>query len=1029
MLLSGLINKAGTVSDYLSQLKQIIRDHPLEEKILVVSSYRIGRQIGEALTLEGVSWTNLRYATPRALAQETVSLEMAESGFRPISEITQFFLLESIFSSIKRRGMGTYFTELESAAGIIRRLQNSISDLRMSGLTSADLSPGQFEDESKGQSLIRLMRQYEKALKLEKWLDEADLYHLALEKTLEPAAEEKSFILCFQNRILAELPHRFLKKVSQNRIIWLTRAPISGLAPPRRYQKSGHAVPGPEDASSKIFAWLFDPGKAPASKNSEALEIFSAVGAVNECREILRRIHREKHRFDEVEIIYPSGSSYASHLYSLCRRNGIDITFAEGYELGWTSPGKLFSGLLDWMESGYQTKVITGLINGRNLALGKYSPELNPEAAVKILHASKIGWGKNRYLEGLENFKSKAEKKQPENRAGQNKKRKDIVSASKLIDLFRRIFRMLPDMSSSIQLRSNELSDSLIQVLDEFAVTHNEIDEDVVQTLQRRLAEASMIETGPQRSEVVLNWMRDLSYSVKVRGSGPLPGCVHASSYANGGFSGRKITFACGLDQSRFPGAAQEDPILLDGERAKVSKNLSLSADILRENLFDIAELLASVRGRLILSFSVFDVVEERGSFPSSIILQAFRLQKRNDKLDYSDLMEAVSPEAGFFPSSPEYALDPQEWWLARISDRGRLRDGEESVRKQYPELNAGLKAREKRNEAQLTEYEGKIGPLPPSLNPLNNPELVLSASRLEELAECPYKYFLHHILGLELPEEIEFDPSRWLNPMERGSLLHEIYCDFMTELNQKGERLRINRHRCLIMDIAESKLKKMRREIPPPSEVIYIKERKEIKESLELFLTLEAKNAAGHPCLFETAFGMSDKPEEVKPVKIPVGGKTLYLRGIIDRIDQIGKNTYRVIDYKTGGTNKYEDLEKFKEGKILQHALYAIAAGEIIRKRGLSGAPEIKESGYYFPTLKGEGREIYIPPPGLESVSEVLGELTRWIEKGLFPVHPNTSCAYCDYQLVCGADASERAKKKLDPDSFEIFNQLKIHK
>lgn len=1016
------------MSDYLSRLKEIIRKHPLEEKVLVVSSYQEGRQIGEALVLQGMPWTNLRYATAGALAQETISLELAESGIRPIPAVTQFFLHESIFSTMKKQGRESYFSGLESETGLIRRFQKSISELRLEGLTAKDLSARCFENESKGYDLIRLMKKYEEALSLGKWVDEAGLYRLALEKAEEHGKGRSPLVICFQNRALAGLKRHFLQKYSQNRIIWLTRAPVAGLTPPRRYQRRKKPLPDPGEGGWGAFSWLFAPEKAPAFVKKDEPDIFAAVGSVNECREIMRRIHRANHRLDEVEIIYPPGSVYASHLYCLASRIGLGITFAEGIELGWTSPGKLFLGLLDWMESGYQAKFITRLIGSRNLKLPNETPELTPESAVRIIQLAKIGWGQSRYLDRLDSVKNRLQKNPPKDKSNEKKRRADIAAISELKTLFSRIFSQLPKQERSRGLKMKDFCEAITLMLDEFACIHNELDEAGRAIMRRRLTEASWIESPIQTQDSVWNWLRGLAGDVKVGASGPLPGHVHASSLKNGGFSGRSVTFVCGLDQGRFPGVAQEDPLILDKEREAAAGNLSLSTDTLRENLFDVAELLASVKGRLILSFSVYDVSQERESFPSSLVLQAFRLLNRNNKLDYSDLMDAVSPETGFIPPSSENALDTPEWWLARLSDRDRLRNAEPSVRNQYPDLDAGLRARKMRSGEKMSPFDGKIGDLPQAMNPLGR---VLSVSRLEELAECPYKFFLHHILGLQPPEEIEFDPTQWLDPMERGSLLHEIYCDFMTELSRKGEQTQAGRHRSRLREIAESKLKQARRETPPPSQAVYAKERKEILDSLEIFLDLESKNDKSRPLLFEAPFGMSDKRGDAAPVKIPAGRKTILLRGIIDRIDQVGDNMFRVIDYKTGSFKKYEDLETFNEGKILQYALYALAAREIIRTRGLSDNPEIKDSGYFFPTLKGEGREMYFPLPSPQLLSQVLGILTRMIEEGLFPVNPEAACRYCDYAMLCGDSAKETAKekKKTDPEAFNVFEELKEHK
>ena len=70
--------------------------------------------------------------------------------------------------------------------------------------------------------------------------------------------------------------------------------------------------------------------------------------------------------------------------------------------------------------------------------------------------------------------------------------------------------------------------------------------------------------------------------------------------------------------------------------------SLKTTKDSLRENLFSMASLIASLRGKAVLSFSSYDVVGERAVFPSSILLQAHRLLEGNPKLDYSSLLSTI---------------------------------------------------------------------------------------------------------------------------------------------------------------------------------------------------------------------------------------------------------------------------------------------------------------------------------------------------------------------------------------------------
>ncbi len=89
-----------------------------------------------------------------------------------------------------------------------------------------------------------------------------------------------------------------------------------------------------------------------------------------------------------------------------------------------------------------------------------------------------------------------------------------------------------------------------------------------------------------------------------------------------------------GFSQEHFPGAGYQDPFLLDEEREQISGSLKTTEDTLRENLYSMASLISSLRGRAVLSYSSYDIVDERPSFPSSLMLQAFRLVEGDPGLD-----------------------------------------------------------------------------------------------------------------------------------------------------------------------------------------------------------------------------------------------------------------------------------------------------------------------------------------------------------------------------------------------------------
>jgi ATP-dependent helicase/nuclease subunit B len=56
-------------------LSRFCAEHQLEKKYLIVPSYQVGHQIGEALAEQGVSWVNLHFVTVPSLAQEAAGIE------------------------------------------------------------------------------------------------------------------------------------------------------------------------------------------------------------------------------------------------------------------------------------------------------------------------------------------------------------------------------------------------------------------------------------------------------------------------------------------------------------------------------------------------------------------------------------------------------------------------------------------------------------------------------------------------------------------------------------------------------------------------------------------------------------------------------------------------------------------------------------------------------------------------------------------------------------------------------------------
>jgi RecB family exonuclease len=1066
-------------------LASFCREHVLDEKVFVCPSFLVGRQVGEALARETGSWINLRFTTLAVLAQEIGGPALVASNRRPLSSRGARDHFEGLFRALHEQGKLGYFGRAAATPGVIEALYRALETLRLAGLRSTDLAPGDFILEDKGRALVLLLSRYEESLAAAGVLDRAGLYAFALDVLKRqkkgeagpgPQTGAGPFVLCLRDHPCPALGRELIAAAAGPGLILVPRGDVVGLERPRHFWPAGPpAVPAPGAAASDLdrLPWLFAPEAAPhlrtpaptgAAKKGRprperpgerpgALEIFRAVGPANECREILRRIFGSGTPLDEVEIVHPPGLAHPSLFHLLAARAGLPVTFDSGIPLAFTAPGRVFLGLLAWLENDYQESYLRRLLETGDLSLqgaGRGAGDApSARTVARLLTEASIGWGRERYLPRLEalrrakeaDLKRARKPREEEEDAGEGgleSLERELREVVWLQEAVRRLLERLPEPTPPGPADFAALCSGLAGLVETCASVNSEFDREAAAGIGSQLREAACLraeaDAAPLRREQALDRLRSSVSGLTVGKSAPRAGRLHLSSFTSGGYSGRPVTFICGLDQGSFPGRGLQDPVLLDEERLRISEGLATTADALREDLYGMASLLASLgegRGegpagavtasRVTLSYSSFEVDEGRPCFPSSLILQAFRLMTANSAASYSDLERGLAEASGFLPEAADKACDPLDWWLAKLSREGLLLDGSAAVFEAFPDLKQGHAAAEARASSRLTEYEGVVHVDPAIVDPRRDPQSHISPTRLETLAECPRRFFLRYLLGIERPEALEYDPSAWLDPLQRGTLLHDVLCELMREVVRRAERLDRKRHAALARETAEKALAEWKDEIPPPSARIYEKERRELLESLDVFFNVESgRGPEVEPLYFE---------KELKRVPLGFDGKTAFrLSGYIDRVDRVGPGLYRIIDYKSGSLRKFEKVKAFGHGRVLQHALYALAVEEVLPGAAKGQRARVVESGYLFPTRRGEGREVMIGSFDRAALRRLLDDLLDILAHGYFVPRSDDPCDFCDYAAVCGNDYGAFVKDKRDenPKVFEVLDKLK---
>jgi ATP-dependent helicase/nuclease subunit B len=727
-------------------------------------------------------------------------------------------------------------------------------------------------------------------------------------------------------------------------------------------------------------------------------------------------------------------------VWELSREHEIPCTFSEGVAASFTRPGRAVIAFLEWIRQDFAADVLREALVSGSIRLPPAPGEEAPvpaRAAAREMREASIGWTRERHRRGLERRiaeLSKPEKprrgdedstpEDDERRAQARARRKQAALAARdfvwrALDLAPRSLEEPADLPAFAR--------SARQFVREFGRVADELDGAAATALDTLFAELEELPSPRLTAAEAAERLREAVSGLSVAADRPRPGRVHVAPFRDGGFSGRTQTFLVGLDEGRHPGRDLEDPILLDEERARINEASAgarrpLQRERPRETAASLRACVARLRGRLTASYSSFGLrnLSQAGEpAPSPFLLDLFRERSGRPDADYEELGRALPAAAGFVPEA-DRALDETEWWLSRRS--GASAGGAASVRAAYPWLADGDRARLARAGGEFTVYDGWVRSGTPELDPRGSSE-PFSATRIQALAACPFSYFLKHVLRLEPPEDPTRNPARWLEPIDEGSLLHEVFRIFLEEITEAGEKPNAERHLARIERIADERIEEWKDRRPVHSRVAFDEQREDIRFACRTFLRLEETHCRDvSPRFFEVGFGQDRPgsrsprpPASREPVEIAVGGgKRFRLRGSIDRVDQAPDGSFHVWDYKTGSAWAVRDGAGPRGGRQVQPALYAMALEALLERSGAAG--RVSRTGYFFPGRKGEGQRI-LAPLDPAPTREVLRTLFDLLAAGLFPhATSKDGCKHCDFEAVCGGpeEASKQSGRKL---------------
>lgn len=1008
----------------IESLAEICRQRLLAEKWLLVPSMRVGHQWLQCVARTGQPAVNVRTKTLRSLAIDLVGPLLAQRGVSLLNPLAGTVIVQQLLATGKVRL--TYFEQNTSAWSTAELLYRTLDDLRMAGVQPTALR-GHIDPPTKAEDLCHLYEAYLAAIDRARRIDLARLLELAqgcLTDGTAPLASDM-LLLIPADLELPELARRFIEAfpTQVRHVLYIDELPAAN--------PGTHL--GPVSADRELLCWIDQPQPLPPPARDGTLRIVRAVGEVNEVRQVFRWCLARQVPLDQVEILYTDAQTYVPLIYEeLAARYGtmevdaLPASFADGLPCRFSRPGRLLRLWLQWVQEGFPQRYLELMIQDALLKV-RWPAEVPEEQhshsrLARRLALLNVGLGHDRYLRILDEYLASLQTYSPpmDEDAPVFDAQELTMARTEALVLRELAAGLLGLVSHHAQGKALlEAADRLLadharcfSQLDEFAV--NRLRQEIQQLLEL-LGDGGAHFNAPSYLEQLLE--------STVQGSGPRPGAVHVASLKSGGHTGRPYTWVLGLDDSRFPGAILQDPLLLDGERRRVSTRLNTSHNFLEENLRRFTTLGARVRGTLTLSYSTLALADNRQLFPSPVVLGAFRLLAERPDGDLAELEQWLSePPAAFVPQNETECLSAAEWWQWRLlTGGGTLQE----VQTAFPHLARGQQAAAARSSPDFTEFDGNV-PAAGRVLDLTARDRAVSATELQTVGRCPLRFFFRYGLHLRPPDEFELDAERWLDALSAGDLLHRLFEQFMREIIESNRLPDVASDRPRLMEILDQLIQAERQKRPPASEAAFRRRVQELRETAVHFLLEEChyiQTRGARPMWTEAALGLRtvragslDTPEPLT-IELANGGR-LRVCARIDRIDRLESagsiapcgrhqapavHTYCIWDYKTGSTSTYNRAEPFQQGRNIQPYLYLTVVAHRLRDH-LGSDVRVESFGYFFPSTPSAGERMQWSADQLGEGRQIVMHLCQVVSQGAFVATDcQQDCALCDYQAICG--------------------------
>jgi RecB family exonuclease len=988
--------------------------------LVLVGSFVLTRYLPRRLARTRPLW-NVRFVDFRGLLRMLRDERPDRFQRERISDIEQRLLLRQVVEA-NRSG---YFRPVADLPGFVRRAAETIRDLKDACVPPGALAgvPG-----TKQETFRRIAEDYDRQLEERGLCDASDQLAKACSVAVESARLAKAHFVAYGFYDLTGLQRRLVlaaadRARSAAALVPATDGPAFTFARPLADWFHEHGFVDDAitiertvaaDPPPSFLATLFESPGEPAL--DDRFRVLSTPGEPREVREIVREVLRFARAgvpFAEIGVLLRNHEAYAESVVDAFQRAGIPYFLSGGRSLLRTRPARTLALLSDLLAGELPRADVMQFVRFAPLDLEAL---LGREADIRAWERLTIdAW----IVEGPEQWEERLARLQRRTRRtdGDDDRASGERDAEHLATLRAFVRRLIAarDAFRSAESWAGAV-DALLAAYRDFVQPSD---------LATRAAQAAGALRDldrfmpPRDAREFCDTLRDQLAAKKLLSTGFQRGSVTVADLLQARGLRFRAVVVPGLVEKSFPAVARQDPILLDGERVALAKAagpeaaLAPKAARADEERLLFALVLAAGSEYVTLTFPRLDVASGRERIPSHFLVRlAEALSGRRFSFETLDAAPGFTRVSMFpDPSGATMLVDADDYDLHRVAAHIA---GPEPARALYlAELAAPFR---RGIAAELARWRSETHTAWDGFVPEAGRNLVaepVSPTRLEEFARCPFAYFLHRVLHVDPLDDPELAVR--LSPLDRGSLIHRVLHHVYAERFAGGVTPGVQQLAAALADAARREF--LRLDIQPPA-LTWALEQAEIISDLALFARMdlaECDATGAQPAEFELEFCTEPDADPA----VHVGDQPVRFHGRIDRVDHLGSDVARVIDYKTG--RRSAKAERFDGGHSLQLPVYLLGAG------GCVGERDVEQAAYAYPTRRGEfGRVPFSAGTLRERWDEFVQIVVTIIESigaGRFAPMPGDVCRSCDFSDACGSNRVLLAERKAeDPGLADLL-------